>query len=705
MASRLSFTCEGLDSPRDVARFEGNEAMSKLFAFDITLVCRPEEALMGSLLVGSKGTLTVGGAREPRLVNGIISGLEQEASNDRFVFYRLTLVPRCYRLQLRHDCRIFQQMAVPEIVEQVLAGAGLSREQFRFQLQKSYEARGYCVQYRESDWAFVCRLLEESGIFYYFEHSEDEHVLVMGDSPAADQSIVGSPELKFRANVGLQGENENIVGFRLSEQMRTGRIAVRDFNYENPGLELEATAASDDPEPLELYDYPGQFAAPEAGSTISQRRLEELQATREVGRGQSNVGRLMPGYRFTLTEHPVGATNQEYLVLSVRHQGSEAMEGSTEPGKYENAFAVIPANIPYRPPIVTPKPSPRGVQTAIVVGPAGEEIYTDQLGRVKVQFHWDRLGQLDENSSCWVRVSQTAAGAAFGSLHIPRIGEEVIVDFIEGDPDRPIVTGRVYHGTNVPPYSLPAEKTKSTFKSNSSPGGAGFNELRFEDAAGTEEIFIHGQKDWNIVIQNDKNQTIGKDEKLEVGENRTENIGKDKTISVGENHSESIGKDETIEIGENSAKTVGGDQSLSVSGGSRLTVEGDRTEGVAGKRKLSVDGDNETVFAGNDAFKVEGDRTVDIVGKLTATVGATFTEDIGEEYKLKVGDKLTVTCGSSKIQIDSNGKILLEGEDVTVSSGGPVLVEGSELTVKTDGAVSVDAGGTVAVAGSAVEMN
>lgn len=695
-----------------VTRFRGAEKVSSPFAFEITL-SRDVLDLNPHDFVNEEAVLEIQGTRSPRYLHGIIRRFELGEQSKTSVHYQATLVPRTHRMRLRHDCRIFQNLTVPDIIREVLQGAGLASRDFRWSLQETHEPKTYSVQYRESDWAYVSRLMEEEGIFYFFDHSAANHVLVMGDSPLAHDRLDPGGQIRFRPDTGLQHPDENIFRFRFLEELRTGKVTLRDFSFENPNLSMEASSAAEAQE-LEVYDYPGEYDVPEQAKSMSERRLQAFQATRERGTGESNCSHLAPGAVFELFDHPAAVLNQSYMILEVEHVGAEALggEADAEAGGYSNRFAVIPDSVPYRAPLVTPKPTPRGVQTAIVVGPAGEEIYCDEHGRVKVQFHWDRLGRRDEHSSCWIRVSQGWAGAAWGAMHIPRIGQEVIVDFIEGDPDRPIITGRVYHGTNVPPYVLPAEKTKSTVKSNTTPGGGGSNELRFEDKKGVEEVYLHAQKDWNTVVENDRDQQVGRNENLYVGNNRdkkvehhqTEFVGSDKKIKVGNDHTENIGNDQAIEIGKNASWRIGADHELHIKGKSLMKIDVDREENVGVKRTLTVGSDENVSVDGNRTDTVKGNADLTIQGDASRVVNGSLSEDIGTVQTVKVGDELTITCGSSKVQIKKDGTMLIEGKDITIKASDPVLVDAGKVDVKSSGAVTVKAGNVV-LKGSSITMN
>jgi type VI secretion system secreted protein VgrG len=721
---RFTFEIEGLSEPTWVARFEGEEAISQLFHFQVLLTSKDPNIAFADV-IGKPALLTLDTSEsEPRHVHGIVSRFVLGDEGKKFTAYHATLVPSVWRLLHRHDSRIFQEMTVPEIIEKVLKGAGYGGGDYSLFMEGSHPVREYCVQYRESDWAFLCRLMEEEGIFYFFQHAADKDVLRMGDGPSAHAPIVAPDTIAFKSSLGSMAHGESVSRFTYSEEVRTGKVTLSDFNFKKPSLSLRGSqqAALDDD--LEIYDYPGEYEVPADGTTLTKIRLEEQQSIRKVGEGDSGCMRFTPGYLFTLSDHSRDACNRKYLLVRVRHSGAQPQMGEAAAASgpsYSQTFQVIPDDVPFRPARRTPRPTIKGVQTAIVVGPSGEEIHTDEHARVKVQFHWDRLGKNDDKSSCWIRVSQLWAGPGWGAMYIPRIGHEVIVDFIEGDPDRPIIVGRVYHGANVPPYPLPAEKTKSTIKSESSPGGGGSNEFRFEDKAGSEEIYLHGQKDWNIKIENDKNQLVGHDETLEVGNDRTkevkhdqsETIGNDKTTDVGRHHNETIGANESLSVGGNRSVSVGKNHTESVAANQTITVganleqsvEKSMSLSVGGSKNESVSGESSETVSKSKSSVVEESYTLTISKDMTVTVTKDSKEEVQENKTVVVGKKLSIQCGDATITVEKNGNITAQGKNITLKGDGPIKIEGKKLDVKSEGAVNLEASGKVVIKGSNVGVN
>jgi type VI secretion system secreted protein VgrG len=728
------FEVDGVTDTVHVVRFALSESISGLFELEVDLACANRELDLGAML-RKTALLTMLGVHDDdaaRHVHGIVHSASQGRQDDRIGLYHVRVVPQVWPLLHRKDCRIFQDMDTRAIVEEVLKGGGVPSSGVRFALAEPPPVRGYCVQYRETDWDFVHRLLAEDGLFHCFEHTADAHVLVIGDGVAAYGPIPGDEVVRFNDEESA-ADRDVVRKFRFTRQLAPGKFTVRDFNFTTPddSLEGQATAGAGD---LEVYEFPGRYDAPALARRAAKLRLQAFQALQHRGQGDSSCPRLTPGHTFELSSSS-GALRDDlqrkYLVVSVNHRGEQpqalGLSGVGLESRYENAFECIPADVPYRPSEWPLRPEMRGVQTAIVVGPAGEEVHTDAHGRVKVQFHWDRKGKRDENSSCWVRVSQLWAGQGWGAMWIPRIGHEVIVDFIEGDADRPIITGRVYHGNNQPPYPLPDKKTASTIKSDSSPGGGGSNELRFEDQKGGEEVYLHAQKDWTIAVENDKNQTVGHDETLSVGNDRTksvgnnqsETIGVDKSISVGSNHSEQIGVDMKIAVGANLEEQVGANATFTI-GANRsemVTISSDETIGVAktlsigGAYQVSVGaamnetvglikaeevGLSRTVVVGTDSsLNVGGAHSVRAGGNVSATAGANIILSSGKNISLtankdlKVGvgkkagvvveDKLEIQVGNAKVTIKKNGDVSIEGKKLTIKATGDVVVKGSKI--------------------------
>ena len=546
-------------------KLTGVEGMSRLFTFQLDLLSE-NSSISFDDIVGQRVTVTIHlPSGENRYLNGFVSRFVQSGRDTRFTHYQAELVPWLWFLTRNADCRIFQQKTVVEIIKKVFQDLGFSG-QFKDKLQGNYEPREYVVQYRETDFNFVSRLMEEYGIFYFFEHEVSKHTLVLADSSSAHQPCPNQSNAIFDSTARIL-EEERITAFEIGQELKTGSYSLNDYNFETPLTDLDVTEPTvynvANNSTFEYYDYPGIYVKKPDGEQLAKVYMQEQEASHVTGYGASSCGAFTPGYRFDLQEHYRKDLNKTYVLTEVQHNancGSAYYTGQSEQEEtYTNRFGVIPHAVPYRPDRTTPRPFVQGPQTAVVVGPGGEEIFVDKYGRVKVQFFWDREGKADENSSCWIRVSQLWAGKQWGAMWIPRIGQEVIVDFLEGDPDRPIVVGRVYNADQMPPYPLPDDKTKSTVKSYSSKGGGGFNEFRFEDKKGSEQVFIHAQKDEDIFIENDLREHVGHDTNLivEKGDQIEQIKAGDKHLQVKGDHNQKVEGTESLKVGQNMYEKIG----------------------------------------------------------------------------------------------------------------------------------------------------
>src|SRR3990167_5325288 len=677
-----------------VVSFFGSEGISEMFRYNIDLASLDGEVDFDEV-IGQPALLTIHGLKGKRYVHGIVSLFEQTGKEGKWTRYRAEVVPAIWILSRHYTCRIFQTQTIPDIIKKVLTDAGISSDQFRFSLKKTYKPRDYCVQYRESDLSFISRLMEQYGIFYLFEHAEDKDIMVIGDDPVVYVPIQDPAAVIYRAP-GTTGvsDQEHIFEYRFNREIRSDAVMLKDFDFKKPRLNLGAEQKVDGDGKLEVYDYPGEYDVLDVGKDLAKVRLEEIQSTQKVGSGQSDCRRFIPGYKFTLDKFSRTELNREYLLIQLTHSGNQPQSLVAEGGggssdvMYENHFTCIPSDVSFRPLRLTPRPMIPGPQTAVVVGPKGEEIYTDEYGRVKVQFHWDRDGKQDEKSSCWIRAAQIWAGTGWGAMFIPRIGQEVIVEFLEGDPDQPIITGRVYNGDNMPPYTLPAEKTKSTMKSNSSKGGGGSNEFRFEDAKDSEEIYLHGQKDWTIVIENDKNQKVGKDETLEVGENRDKKVGKDqsedigdnKTITVGKNHTEKIGENANIDIGKDETISIGKNQSISINDNMTLTVGKNLTESISDNADYSIGKDCIFNIGKNLTMKIGEKGTVEVNKDLGMNIGKKLNIQAADQINILSDKEIVLKTGSASISMKKNGDIVINGKKISIKASSDLVMKGSKIS-------------------------
>ena len=515
-APHISLTLEGVSADLQVLSFVGREALNQPFCFDIDLVSTRPDLKLEEIL-HKPGSLTFG-ATGKGLIHGMVYRIEQGDSGKKLTRYSISLCPQLAYLRHNHDQQIFQHLSVPNIISHVLEARGILADAYSFQLGAVYPDRDYCVQYDESDLHFIQRLCEEEGIHFHFQHSASGHKIVFGDDQTVFRKL--SP-VAYQQDSGMAAEKPVLKRFNLRLETRTSRVSRRDYDFEKPRLLPEGAAKSAFAPELEDYDYPGHFLTRERGKQLATRALERHRCDYKLAEGKGDEPTLVSGHFMALSEHPRAEWNDLWLLLEVVHEGKqpqvlgEHITSDVTHNKddfhqgYRNRFLATPWDAHYRPALEHPKPKILGSQTAIVTGPPGEEIHCDEYGRVKVQFFWDRDGQANDNTSCWLRVATGWAGSAYGAIAIPRVGMEVLVTFLEGDPDQPLVTGCLYHKENLVPYDLPTHKTRSTFKTLSSPGGKGYNELRIEDKKGAEQIYLHAQRDWDENIQHNQKIRIG----------------------------------------------------------------------------------------------------------------------------------------------------------------------------------------------------
>jgi type VI secretion system secreted protein VgrG len=624
-----------------LSSFSGTEAMSRLFNYQLRMLSTTP-SIEASDIVGKNISWHVqykGGRL--RYFNGYVSRfVASDYSARRQREYRAEVVPWLWFLTRTANCRIFQKKSVPEIIQKVFSDLGFT--DFQLELNKSYPTREYCVQYRETAFNFVSRLMEEEGIFYFFRHDEGQHMLVLADQNTSYKDL---PDKK-----------PEITTWEHQFEFRPGKWTRTDYNFQTPSTSLltSTNTVIDLPDVgnYEMFDYPGDYQVKGVGTTGTKVRMEEEEAPYEVATGTSECYTLTPGGKFTL-EHPNfdAESGKGYVITSIHHAAVDTeFESSDQEASYTNQFQCIPDSVAYRPGRQTPKPVIAGTQTAVVVGPSGEEIYTDKYGRVKVQFFWDREGQKDENSSCWIRVAQNWAGKNWGIVFNPRIGQEVIVDFLEGDPDRPIITGRVYNAEQMPPYELPSNQTRSVIKTRSSKGGGtdNFNELRFEDKKGSEEIYFHAEKDFNRVVEN--NDT------LKVGSSKADDGS------------------QTIEIWNNRTETVKtGDETITIEQGNRTVTVGqgnDKHQIKMGNREVLID-------MGNDTLTIKmGNQTTKL------NLGSSSTEAM-QSIELKVGqssvklDQMGVTIQGMMIKIQGQVQTQVQGLMTEVTADAILQAKGA----------------------------
>jgi type VI secretion system secreted protein VgrG len=685
--------------------FTGHEALSQLFSFQLDLVAESRKEVAFDKLLGQKVTVQLALAGDKtRPFSGICKRISQGERDDTFTKYRMELVPQFWLLTKRSQSRIFQHQSVPDILKKVLQGLDVA-----YEIQGTFEPRDYCVQYRETDFNFACRLMEEEGIYYFFKHADDGHKMVLANTPASHSDMPGHAAIIFETMTAGSQLEDRIFSWEKAQELRSGKVTLWDHCFELPHKHLEADqtilesveagqiahklkVAGNDK--LEIYDFPGAYAQRFDGidkgggeqpagltkifqdnkRTVGLRMQQEAVAGLTI-EGSSTCRHLVSGHKFALQKHFNG--DGSYVVTRVQHTGRSMQyrSGDGEEFRYQNSFSCIPIGVAFRPQRTAPKPSVQGSQTAVVVGPAGEEISCDKYGRVKVQFHWDRDGKNNADSSCWARVSTLWGGKQWGMIHIPRIGQEVIVDFLEGDPDQPIITGSVYNAEMMPPYKLPADKTQSGIKSRSSLKGTEehFNEFCFEDKKGEEFVYLRAEKDNIIAVENDEYKWVGNDrlktidhdETTHVKHDRTETVDNDEDITIGNNRTEKVKKNESISIGGDRTEGVGGDEGVQIRANRSHSVGKDETLSVAGNRKAEV--------GKSEAITVTENRE--------ETIGKKQTIKIGTELYIEVGEQITIKTGEASLVMKKNGDIQIKGKEIMLVGSGKITAKASSDVV------------------------
>jgi type VI secretion system secreted protein VgrG len=696
-----------------VVRFHGTEAISRPFRFDVELDASDAEIDFDSV-VGQPAALSIALGQGERTVRGVVSRIELLHVGPSGVRYAARLVPRVWTLSLRRQSRIFPERTTSEILAEVLETAGIPGDAFRVEPKRTFAARHFTVQYRETDLDFLSRLAEEEGIFFFFDHSGETDAIVLADRNDKFPAIAGDAAVPLREGGTGLGREEEIDAFWFGQSARPGAVAVRDFDFKKPALSLEAVRAGNAEAAFEVYEYPGAFPDLEIGAEVAEIRLQEARVQRELGGGRSRCQRFFAGGVFELEGHANPALDRKYVLTRVHHWGSQPQAASADasgaglPATYRNEFECIPFDVPFRPRRATPRPRIEGPQTATVTGPAGEEIHADAFGRVTVRFPWDRRDVGDDTSSHWVRVSQGSGGAGWGTLFLPRVGTEVVVEFLDGDPNRPVITGRVFNGEFPPPFPLPDKKTVSGIRTATSPGGGGFNELSFDDTSGAMLVHMQAQKDLNIDVVNNKDQTVGADERLSVGSTRGRSVGGSETVTIDGNQAQLILAGTTLKVKGSQSITIDGSQialwglgkSEDVTGNWSEKVGALRLAAITGSLSLEVAGSiNETIAALKlTTMSKDYSRDVGAVDTVTvaarklnvkggfATSAAAIAYTIGGLFKLKAGADLAVKGKSITV---TAATIDLKGGGSSVKlGGGPIVMKGSKF-VAGDGSITI----------------
>ena len=745
-----------------------SEGLSQLGGMQLNLLSEKADLAPKDLL-GKPVTVTLHLPDDAqRYFHGYVTRFAMVTPRGRYFAYQAEVRPWLWFLNRTTDCRIFQDLSVPDIVKKVFDDhAGVA--QVKLKLFRSYRPWTYCVQYRESDFQFVTRLLEREGIYWYFEHSDGKHELVLMDALSAHDPITGETSLRYIEDPANAPPDEQYVsGWQFAQQVKTGKTALTSYDFERPATSLLVDASHSRPHDqadAECFDFQGDYIQSADGKQFAEDWLDEYQCRHHVLSGDGNAMGLEAGRTFKLVKHPRDDQNAEYLLTQVEIEAHVAVFDAGGSGStYKVKFDAIPSDQQFRPPRRTPKPFVQGPQTAVVVGPSGDEIFTDKYGRVKVQFHWDRYGKKDEKSSCWVRVSQPWAGQNFGFVHIPRIGQEVVISFLEGDPDQPLITGRVYNAQQMPPWDLPANATQSGVLSRSSKGGAyaNANAIRFEDKKGSEELWLHAEKDQLTEVENDETKWVGHDrtktidhdetvhvkhdrtetvdnnETITIGVDRTESVGNNEKITIGVNRTESVGANEDITIGANRTETVGANETINIGANRSITVGASETATVALQRTHTV-GVNETIAIGaaqeiaigaaqtiavgatqsitvgatqsitvgaTQSVSVGGGQSLDVGGDQSLSVGGAQANSVGKERSTTVSQDDSLNVGKNLV-INAGDSILIKAGNASISlkKDGSIVIKGKDIMLDGSGKINVKASGDVKVKGSKIGLN
>ncbi|EOE5491995.1 type VI secretion system Vgr family protein, partial [Cronobacter sakazakii] len=667
-----------------------------------------------SALLGQPVTVTIPtqALMTPRYLNGKVTRVAVSAvelSGTRYAAYELTVEPDLWPMQRDRNLRIFQGQTVPQIVKTLL---GESRVNMEERLSGSYRVWEYCVQYQESSLDFISRLLELEGIAYHFRHEQDRHTLILTDAPGQYEPFPGYETIPYHVTPsGGSTDEEGISQWALEDSVTPGIYSLDDYDFRKPNawlFQARQNPLSPQPGSIDVYDWPGRFVEHGHGEFYARIRQERWQVEHRQTQGTATALGIAPGHTFVLRNAPFFGDNGEYLttIAHYRFEENRYASGPDSNTLHEIRFEVIPADVPYRPAQKTPWPRTYGPQTAKVVGPQGESIWTDKYGRVKVKFHWDRLGKGDDTSSSWVRVSSAWAGQGFGGVQIPRVGDEVVVDFINGDPDRPLITGRVYNEASMPPWALPAAATQMGFLSRSKDGSPdNANALRFEDKAGEEQVWLHAEKNMDTEIENDethsvgsnRTKTIGANETTTVKKNRTETVVENETITVHQNRTETVDGNETITIHSNRTETVdqnedvriGQNQSVTVNGAQTLRVDKTKTETIALASMLNVGLAQNTNIGAAYVLNVGAGWMTNVGAMQMHNVALKYSVNSGKDLSLSAGttadfsaeDKITLVCGESMIVLEQNGTITLSANKIKMVGEKVIDIDGTEINI------------------------
>lgn len=670
---------------------EGSETLSSLYRYTLDCVTPPDRPehfdeianLDLASIVGNELTVSVAiegaaGGTGVRQISGIITEARFQGAGDRYCRYRLIMQPWLHFTEHRTDYRIFQRQNVVEIVRNVLARYGWPCQ---LRLEARYSELVYQVQYGESDFAFAQRLMQEHGIYWFFEHANDTHLLVLADAPGAHRpsSFVQNNALPYHPD-SSSVHQEYVHAFDVSNRIHSASWTSGDFNFETPHTMLEVEAKAPDPhahDPLEEYVWPGDHPDTDQGRRFAEVRMQEISSRNERFHGSGPLRSIVCGTTFVLEQHPHARANRDYLVTEASLE-MHAIAGTSDAGgqcSVACSFVVQPASLPFRPPRDVPRPKTTGPQTAIITGPAGQELWTDQYGRVKVKFHWDRSPCRDDNSSCWIRVASPWATGQYGNVSIPRVGAEVVVDFENGDPDRPIIIGSVYNAANMPPWQLPRNATQSGMLSRSTPGGSYelANAIRFEDLIGSEQIWLHAQKDLLTEVENNEMHIVEANRTRATAINDTTTIGGTRTITVQGMETHVVQASRTRSTTVNDTTNVGGARSITVQGPETHTVQANRTRSTGANDSTSVSGDRSVSVQGSETHSVNGSQKLTVNGGQTVSVNSDQSVSVNGSISVSAATQMSFVCGSSSIVMDSGGNVTISGVNVKINASATLV--------------------------------
>ena len=674
-------------------------------------------------MVNQTCTLSVSREAHVKNLRGIVRRVEEMGTVGGRRLARVIVVPVLWLLSQRVNNRVFQNVTAVAVAREIFRGANIYQGDL-FEttgLQGTPPTREYCVQYRESELHFILRLLEEDGLAFYFKHDgANEKLVLFNDTTTLAQvhTMDGGAVIAITGPEGSTARYETLRSFDWFSEVRPTGYRGRDFDFTRPDLTLQGDEPNDTGA-REIFEYPARIVLSDYqdgdhryhadnGDALAVTRLHEQAGTARHGRGTGNVTTLGPAMRFSLGNHSRDDYDVEYVVTHVEHTlhapevtTADATPQGQDLDRYHSSFRAVRSADPYVPPRRTPRPMVHGPETATVVGDPNEEITTDFHGRIKVQFHWDRRGQFNTQSSCWVRVAQAWAGAGWGFVFIPRHGMEVVVTFLQGDPDRPLVTGCVYNGAHHTPYTLPDEKTKSTIKSNSSLGGNGFNEFRFEDLAGREQVFLHAQRNLDEVVRSCHSTSVGGDQSNSVGGNQTESVDKDQKMTVQQNRVKHVVGTEDITVDGGRVTVINTRDALQVNGPQETEINGDQSYTVNASQTVLVTGDRTTTIGANDTLTVTTQLLMQQAGTKITLGSNTATIESPVQIQLKVGASM-ITMTPSDITIEASSMITVKtgGTQMVLVPGIAQLTSGSAALELNGGDATLGAGGSVAINGN-----